>query len=123
MFPFIAHARYIALARGYSSGPALTLKNSLKLKWNDPTVLKDALTATLDRPPLNLRDGSIIVVRGVADFARAEVIMRQKKQQAALEAEARPVSRGLKLVLCFFTCIEVGSSISNDRCGSCCRAG
>ena len=61
-------------------------------------MLKDALTATLDRPPLNLRDGSIIVVRGVADFARAEVIMRQKKQQAALEAEARPVSRGAKNV-------------------------
>ena len=86
-------------------------------------MLKDALTATLDRPPLNLRDGSIIVVRGVADFARAEVIMRQKKQQAALEAEARPVSRGLNPLLCFFICIAVGSSISNDRCGSCCRAG
>jgi hypothetical protein len=86
--------RFISLARGYTSGPALTLKSSLKLKWNDPTVLKDALTATLDRPPLNLRDGSIIVVRGVADYARAEVVMRQKRLQAAAEAEARPVSRG-----------------------------
>lgn len=84
----------MALARGYSTGPALSLKNSLKLKWNDPTVLKDALTATLDRPPLNLRDGSIVVARGVADYARAEVVMKQKRQQAAQEAEARPVSRG-----------------------------
>lgn len=94
--------RYFAFARGYSSGPTLTLKNSLKLKWNDPVVLKEALTATLDRPPLNLRDGSIIVVRGVADFAKADVIMRQKKQQAALEAEARPVSRG-KFIFYSFT--------------------
>jgi hypothetical protein len=44
----------------------------------------------LDRPPLNLRDGSIVVVRGKADFWRATLVMRARKAQEEALGEHAP---------------------------------
>lgn len=133
----------ISIAKGFTSGPALTLKSAFKLKWDDPAVLKSLVDPTpelpstttaaapapaaepdateedaapplelpegaggilnnpfgLDRPPLNLRDGSIIVVRGKADFWRAQVAMRARKQEEAAAGDdgagvRRPTTAG-----------------------------
>jgi hypothetical protein len=78
-------SKYISIAKGFSTGPSITLKSALKLKWNDATVLKDGLLNSLDRPPLNLRDGSIILVRGNADFARAQATIKARKLAAGID--------------------------------------
>ena len=83
-----AESRVMAVAKGFTSGPALTLKGALKLKWNDPAVLR-AGDVQIDRPPLTLRDGSVIVVRGVADFARAKAAAAARR-----EAEGKDSSAG-----------------------------
>jgi len=87
LFTSIPELKHISIAKGYSTGPPLTLKASLKLKWDDPAVF-DAATCregleddqavvstvvssklvTVDQLPLNLRDGSVIAVRGRADY-------------------------------------------------------
>eukprot|EP00604_Paraphysomonas_vestita_P001895 CAMPEP_0174822034 /NCGR_PEP_ID=MMETSP1107-20130205/12640_1 /TAXON_ID=36770 /ORGANISM="Paraphysomonas vestita, Strain GFlagA" /LENGTH=171 /DNA_ID=CAMNT_0016039919 /DNA_START=2716 /DNA_END=3231 /DNA_ORIENTATION=- len=53
------------------------MKSSLKLKWNDETILRES-NSTIDKPPFNLRDGSVIVVRNVADFERARDAARAR---------------------------------------------
>ena len=84
-----SQSRFISIAKGFVSGPPLSLKSALKLKWNDPAVLRRG-ECPIDRPPLNLRDGSVIVVRGVADFERARAAVRARR-----EAEGpRPISAG-----------------------------
>lgn len=77
-------SRILSIAKGYSTGPALTVKSSLKLKWNDDAVLRD-LTATIDKPPLGLRDGSVIALRNIVDYERA-------KEAAKARASDRPDS-------------------------------
>lgn len=77
----------IEIAKGYTTGPALSLKSGLKLKWNDPAVIKDGLEALVDRPPLNLRDGSIIAVRGRADWLRAQARVKAKREAADQDSE------------------------------------
>ena len=120
----------ISIAKGFTSGPPLTLKTAFKLKWDDPSVIKalydtnttdestnnnepiEIITAIeaenqdideetlersknlgsvsgLDRPPLNLRDGSIVVVRNKSDFWRAAMIIRARKaaEEAAIAEE------------------------------------
>jgi hypothetical protein len=69
--------RLISIAKAYNSGPPLTMKSSLKLKWNDEMVLREPDTA-LDKPPLGLRDGSVLVIRNVADFERARDAARAR---------------------------------------------
>lgn len=87
--PAPVQSRVLAFAKGLPSGPPLTLKSTLKLKFNETAVLERA-NSSIDRPPLNLRDGSVIVVRGIADFERAKEAIRLKK-----EAEGpRPISAG-----------------------------
>lgn len=70
-------SRIISIAKAYNSGPPLTMKSSLKLKWNDETILRES-NSTIDKPPFNLRDGSVIVVRNVADFERARDAARAR---------------------------------------------
>jgi len=82
----LPESKVVAIAKGFSTGPPLSLKNALKLKWNEDKVLNSA-DAALDKPPLNLRDGSVIVVRGTADFLRACELMKVKKA-AELDAAA-----------------------------------
>ncbi len=82
-------SRFVAVAKGLTSGPPLTLKSALKLKWNDNSVLRRA-DCLIDHPPLNLRDGSVLIVRGVADFERAKAAVRARRE---LEGP-RPVSAG-----------------------------
>ena len=135
----------ISIAKGFTTGPALTLKSAFKLKWDDPAVLKalvepvpdvttvsttvSAAEATpaaaegeedgngtidpagevpagsalnnpfgLDRPPLNLRDGSIVVVRSKADFWRVEQILKARKAEELAAggdgAPRRPTTAG-----------------------------
>jgi hypothetical protein len=130
-FPAEAGTETISIAKGFTSGPALTLKTAFKLKWDEPAVLQalndptppaDATAAPvqvvtaeeasgdideatlersrnlgsvggLDRPPLNLRDGSIVVVRGKADFWRATLVMRARKAQEEALGEHAPPRR------------------------------
>jgi hypothetical protein len=122
----------MSLAKGFTTGPALTLKAAFKLKWDEPAVIAalndpnsgataasaapapvEVVTAEevtgeideatlersrnlgsvggLDRPPLNLRDGSIVVVRSKADFWRATLTMKARKAaEEALGEDAPP---------------------------------
>jgi len=89
--------RKIGFAKAYSTGPPLNLREISKLKWNDPQVLSDA-TVAIDKPPLNLRDGSVIVIRSQADFFRAKVAAKHKREAEEAsggggDAAARPTSR------------------------------
>jgi hypothetical protein len=95
----IPQSSFISIAKGFSTGPPLTLKSALKLKWNDKALFEDP-KVTIDIPPLNLRDGSVIAIRGVADFARAKETQRLKKIKEASEEKpntgpvmSRPKSR------------------------------
>lgn len=75
-------AKLISIAKGFGTGPPLTLKSALKLKWNDELVLKDIEANpenTIDKMPLNLRDGSVLVIRSNADFERAKSAVQAKK--------------------------------------------
>jgi hypothetical protein len=84
-------SRILSIAKGYSTGPALTVKSSLKLKWNDDAVLRD-LTATIDKPPLGLRDGSVIALRNIADYERAREAAKARaadRPDSATESPAR----------------------------------
>lgn len=74
----------ITCAKGLSTGPVLTIKSALQLKWNDASVLSEHATA-IDQPPLNLRDGSLIVIRSAAEFERA-------REDARARVAARPSS-------------------------------
>jgi hypothetical protein len=72
-------SRYISIAKAFSSGPPLTLKSALKLKWNDIGVLQQP-NQTIDHPPMNLRDGSVLLVRSTADFERAKSAAKKRKE-------------------------------------------
>ena len=80
----IPEARILSIAKGYSTGPPISVKSSLKLKWNEDAVLRDP-TATIDKPPLGLRDGSVLVLRNAADYERA-------REAAKARAADRPDS-------------------------------
>ena len=69
--------RILAVAKAYNTGPPLSMKESLRLKWNDKAVVKD-YTSAIDKLPFNLRDGSVLVLRGVADFERAREAARAR---------------------------------------------
>jgi hypothetical protein len=77
----------LEIAKGYTTGPALSLKSGLKLKWNDPAVIKDGLDSLVDRPPLNLRDGSIIAIRSRADWLRAQARVKAKREAADQDSD------------------------------------
>lgn len=92
----------IEIAKGFTTGPAVSLKTALKLKWNDPAVVIEGKASLVDRPPLNLRDGSIIVVRGRADWLRAQARVKAKRDAemaagtgvSAVRAKSRAGTRG-----------------------------
>jgi hypothetical protein len=77
VFAKFPDCRVISMAKAYNSGPPLTMKSSLKLKWNDEPVIRDPDNA-VDKPPFNLRDGSMLVIRNVADFERARDAARAR---------------------------------------------
>lgn len=60
----------ISLAKGFSSGPPITLKSSVKLSW-DPSVLVASPDTKIDHQSLNFRDGILLLVRSAADWQRA----------------------------------------------------
>jgi hypothetical protein len=70
-------SRVLSLAKAYNTGPPLSMKESLRLKWNDKAVVKD-YTSAIDKLPFNVRDGSVLVLRGVADFERAREAARAR---------------------------------------------
>lgn len=77
--------KLVAIAKGYATGPPLTLKSALKLKWNDEAFIKDIETNptnTVDKAPMLLRDGSVLVIRSQADFERARAVAIQAKKLA-----------------------------------------
>eukprot|EP01033_Poteriospumella_lacustris_P005587 gene5587-3996_t len=74
------------IAKAFTTGPPVTLKTALKLKWNEcfPFHVADhAQWPTVDKTPLMLRDGSVLVVRNRADFARAQARVKASKEEAA----------------------------------------
>ena len=60
----------ISIAKGFSTGPPLTLKSSVKLSW-DPSALISSPDMKIDHPSLNFRDGILVLVRSAADWQRA----------------------------------------------------
>jgi hypothetical protein len=60
----------ISIAKGFSTGPPLTLKSSVKLSW-DPSALVTSPDTKIDHPSLNFRDGILVLVRSAADWQRA----------------------------------------------------
>lgn len=91
---------FIEFAKGYTTGPPITLKSSLKLKWDfDQTNIYSTESTgdnppmgetVIDRPPLNLRDGSILILRNKYDFLKAQEASQQK-QKEKLESEGENV--------------------------------
>ena len=80
--------KLVAIAKGYATGPPLTLKSALKLKWNDDMFIKDIEgnpANTIDKAPMLLRDGSVLVIRSQADFERARAVAIQAKKLANVE--------------------------------------
>lgn len=104
VFEKFPECRIISIAKAYNSGPPLTMKSSLKLKWNDEPIIRDPDTA-IDKSPFGLRDGSILVIRNVADFerardaARARVAERPSSSVGGIQGDSpargriRPTSR------------------------------
>jgi hypothetical protein len=83
--------KLVAIAKGYATGPPLTLKSALKLKWNDEMFVKDMEgdpSNTVDKAPMLLRDGSVLVIRSQADFERARAVAVQAKKLANLDNSA-----------------------------------
>lgn len=74
--------RHLELAKALSTGPPLTLKATSKLKWNDISWL-EAFPTSVDRPPLSLRDGSILVARSRVDYEQAKAAAKAKSANAA----------------------------------------
>lgn len=100
----------IGIAKAFSTGPPISLKGALKLKWTDDTDARpvDITTVTIDQPPLSIRDGATIVVRDAASFQRAREAARARKEAAGengaldstvspLRGSLRPGSRGGRL--------------------------
>jgi len=85
----------ISVAKAYNSGPPLTMKSSLKLKWNDMSIVKEP-TSAVDKPPFNLRDGSVLVVRNVADFERAREAARARVAERPSSAADSPMRGRLR---------------------------
>jgi hypothetical protein len=84
---------YIEIAKGFTTGPPLTLKSSLKLKWE---VTKKNVypeggegecigESDIDRPPMNLRDGAILVLRNRFDYLKAHELSQQKLKEKQLQ--------------------------------------
>lgn len=82
-------AEGVELAKGFSTGPPLSLKTALKLKWGD--LLADPAASLA---AMGLRDGSLIVARGKADWARAQARVKAKREEMAL----MPVGAGAAAV-------------------------
>lgn len=82
----------VDLAKGFTTGPPLSLKNALKLKWNDASFVSNP-TSTVDNA-LGLRDGSLLVVRGKADWQRAQARVKAKKEATEAESAAQPLAVG-----------------------------
>ena len=83
----------IGIAKAFSTGPALSLKSALKLKWTDDTDAKpvDVEIVTIDQPPLSIRDGATVVVRDQAGYLRAKEIARLKKETATENGDGSAV--------------------------------
>lgn len=100
----LPEAKTIGLAKGFTSGPPLGFKSALKLKFNDPTVCSlgpdGGEATTLDTPPLNLRDGSLIVVYNQADCGRMQMALKIKREAIAAangsDAETLAAGSGIK---------------------------
>lgn len=80
----------IGIAKAFSTGPPLSLKNALKLKWTDDAEqvnTAETMLQTIDKPPLSIRDGAVLVVRDTAGFLRAKEAARLRKEAAAANGE------------------------------------
>lgn len=87
-----AMSRCIALAKGFTSGPPLTIKSSLKLKWNESSIIYNSNTL-IDRPPLNLRDSSVVIVRSIAEYEKARQAAKATKE-SEISSGVRPATAG-----------------------------
>lgn len=99
----------IGIAKAFSTGPPISLKSALKLKWTDDTEARpiDITTVTIDQAPLSIRDGATIVVRDAASFQRAREAAKARKEagessalennESPMRGTLRPGSRGGRL--------------------------
>jgi hypothetical protein len=99
----------IGIAKAFSTGPPITLKSALKLKWTDDTEARpvDISSVTIDLAPLSIRDGATVIVRDAASFQRAREAAKARKEakgeeaatatESPLRGTLRPGSRGGRL--------------------------
>ena len=59
----------LSVAKGFSSGPPLTIKSSLKATWDAPALISSP-DNMIDHPSIGFRDGLLLLVRGTADWKR-----------------------------------------------------
>ena len=81
---------YLSIAEGFSTGPPLSFKSSLKLSW-DPSVITTSPDLRIDHPSLGLRDGSLLIIRGSADWQRALTEYALQGNSVTLPSEAEKV--------------------------------
>ena len=62
----------LSIAKGFSSGAPLSLKMSLASAW-DPVALTSSPDLKIDHPSFGFRDGVVLLVRGAADWQRAQL--------------------------------------------------
>uniref|UniRef100_A0A7S3UTD9 Uncharacterized protein n=2 Tax=Heterosigma akashiwo TaxID=2829 RepID=A0A7S3UTD9_HETAK len=101
----------LMFAKGTSFGPPLTAKSAHKLKWQEVSLSQAdegggstnpaAAAAVVARPPLSLRDGSILVLRSRQDYARAKEIAQEAKQAAGPKSAQKAAGAGRRRVTPF----------------------
>jgi hypothetical protein len=87
--PADAPPQFIDIAKGYTTGPPLTLKSAMKLKWYEeiPAFLQEFGGQLVDRLPFNLRDGSVLILRSKADWLKIYAKLKAKKEAMDSELE------------------------------------
>lgn len=81
--PSFPEGELISLAKGRTVGPPpMTLKSSLNLSW-DSQLFQSSLQMQVDHPSLGLKNGSLLVVRGRADWQEA---CRQEMERTSVTA-------------------------------------
>jgi hypothetical protein len=70
---------YFQLAKGLANGPPLKASSALTLKWDDPKWAGDD-SVPISRPPVSLRDGSLLYIRSNIDANTATIDVPVKKK-------------------------------------------
>ncbi len=93
LIAFFSEARLLSVAKTLSTGANLSLKGALKLKWNDDQLVTSS-SSPIGQMPLNLRDGSVLVIRSEADFSLARDAAKAKAAERPNSVQGDSPARG-----------------------------